>query len=426
VNTTILRLVLGLVVIPVLAALLLLRQVLPPVVLPFGLGAFQPDRLSPDTLLAIILLVLAAAPGTVATGLSALFTAYEKAEFPAAVATLTTLVKVSLGTIALVLGLGFVGLAGISIVVNLVTLAVLGVLAWRQFFRPRLEFDLGFQRQAVRESFPLMLNNLLATLFFKVDVTLLEPIRGTTQVGWYSTGYKFIDAFNLIPSLFTFALFPVMSRQAHNDKPALRRSFTLAIKLLVGVALPLALVSTAAAPLLVGILGGSAYLPFGAVALAILVWSIPFGWINSVTNYLLIALGQQAGLTRAFAVSLVFNVVLNLLLLPRFGFQAAAAITIASELFEGALFYIYLRRSLGGPPWPVALWRLWACGLAMGGVALLLWRFNPYLAAIGGLVVYGAALLLLRPFTLEEEGVLAGILPARLRGLLLRTAGSGQ
>src|SRR5207253_5400724 len=110
-------------------------------------------------------------------------------------------------------------------------------------------------------------------------------------------------------------------------------------------------------------------LPFGAQALAILMWSIPFGWINSVTNYVLIALGQQRGLTRAFAISLVFNIVLNLLLLPRFGFQAAAAITIASELFEGALFYIYLRPSLGGSAWLPELWRLWISGAVMGGVA---------------------------------------------------------
>src|SRR5579859_1190259 len=423
INTTVLRLVLGLVTIPGLAALLLLRQILPPVVLPFGLGAFQPDRLAPDTILAIALLVLAAAPGTVATGLSALFTAYEKAEYPAAVATLTTILTVSLGTIALVLGLGFVGLAGISILVNAVTLVVLGVLAWRQFFRPHFEFDLGFQKLAVRESFPLMLNNLLATLFFKVDVTLLEPIQGTVQVGWYSTGYKFIDAFNLVPSLFTFALFPVMSRQAHEDRPALARSYSLAIKLLVALALPLALVSTAAAPLMVGILGGSAYLPYGAVALAILVWSIPFGWINSVTNYLLIALGQQSGLTRAFAASLVFNVVLNLLFLPRFGFQAAAVITIVSELFEGALFYVYLRRSLGVRPWPLALWRLWASGAIMAGAALALWPASPYLAALAGLAAFGVALLVLRPFTTDEEAILAGILPARLRqALRLRAA----
>jgi O-antigen/teichoic acid export membrane protein len=104
VNTTILRLALGVVVIPGLAALLLLRQTLPSFVLPFGLGAFHPDRLTADTLWAIALLVLAQAPATISTGLSALFYAYEQAEYPAAVATLTTLATVSLGTIVLVLG----------------------------------------------------------------------------------------------------------------------------------------------------------------------------------------------------------------------------------------------------------------------------------------------------------------------------------
>jgi O-antigen/teichoic acid export membrane protein len=183
----------------------------------------------------------------------------------------------------------------------------------------------------------------------------------------------------------------------------------------LAVALPLAVVTAAAAPLLVGLLGGAQYLPYGAVALAILVWSIPFGWINSVTNYLLIALGQQRGLSRAFAVSLLFNVALNLLFLPRFGFQAAAVITIASEIFEGAAFYIYLRRSLGSMPWPTILWRLWLGAGAMAGVAAGLWRVNPVLALMAGLAIYGLSLALLRPFTADERAILKGILPARLR-----------
>jgi O-antigen/teichoic acid export membrane protein len=206
-----------------------------------------------------------------------------------------------------------------------------------------------------------------------------------------------------------------MSRQANTDHSALRRNYILAIKLLVGAALPLALVTTAAAPLMVGVLGGSAYLPYGAVALAILAWSIPFGWINSVTNYVLIALGQQRGLTRAFGISLIFNVVLNLLLLPHFGFQAAAVITIVSELFEGALFYVYLRRSLGAAGWPVALWQLWASGAVMVATALAVWHINPYLAALAGLVLYGLCLVILRPLTAEEEAILAGIMPSSLR-----------
>jgi O-antigen/teichoic acid export membrane protein len=231
-----------------------------------------------------------------------------------------------------------------------------------------------------------------------------------------------VDAYNIVPSLFTFALFPVMSRQAREDRPALRRSYTLAVKLLSAVALPLAVVTTALAPIMVGLLGGREFLPFGATALAILVWSIPFGWINSVTNYLLIALDQQRGLTRAFAGALVFNVVLNLVLLPKYGFAAAAATTIASEFFEGVLFYRYLRRTLGPMPWVRLLWRLWLSGGIMAALVYLLWAVQPLLALLVGLAAYAAGLYFLSAFTADETAVLAGILPARLRRRPARAA----
>ncbi len=419
-NTTLLRMGLGVVAVIGLALVLVLRQTLPSFDLPFGLGAFHPDRLSADTIWAIALLVIAQLPATVAAGLAGLFRAFEKAEYPAAIATVATLVKVTVGAIALVLGFGFVGLAGASIFVNLVTLGLLGALAWRMFaeVRQRARPDVAFQRHALSESFPLMLNNLLATLFFKVDVPILESIRGPREVGWYSTGYKYVEAFNVVPSLFTLALFPVMSRQAAGDPAALRRSYTLGVKLLVSLALPLAVVTAALAPTLVGLLGGAEYLPQGAIALAVLVWSIPFGWINSLTNYVLIALGRQRALTRAFALALTFNVVLNLLLVPSFGFAAAAALTIASEFFEGLLFYVSLRRSLGGLPWVRILGPLWVSLAAMGAVTHGLWFLNPLLALGAGAVVYCAGVVVLRAFSAEERALLADVLPKRLRRAL--------
>jgi O-antigen/teichoic acid export membrane protein len=264
----------------------------------------------------------------------------------------------------------------------------------------------------------------LATLFFKVDVPLLETIRnqqeagrGNLEVGWYNTAYKFVDAYNVIPAFFTFALFPVMSRQAADigQHAALQRSYALAVKLLVAVALPLATLTAFLAPLMVGVLGGREYLPFGAIALSVMIWSIPFGWINSVTNYLLIALGQQRDLTRAFAVSLIFNIVCNLIFVPLYGYVAAAAITIASEIFEGAWFYWYLRKSLGPLPWFNWLWRLWASAILMVGVLAALWALAPLLAILVGLGVYGVGVLGLRAFTPDERATLLSILPERVR-----------
>jgi O-antigen/teichoic acid export membrane protein len=273
------------------------------------------------------------------------------------------------------------------------------------------ENDPKLRRGMLRESFPLMLNHLLATLFFKVDVPMLQAMQGPTVVGWYSTAYKWIDALNIIPAYSTMALFPVMSRQAVEDKDALMRSTRFAIKFLVMVALPIAVMTTFLAPFLMLVLGGQSYLPHAAIALQIMIWSIPFGWINSVVNYILIALGQQSKLTRAFVVGLSFNIIANLILIPYFSYVAAAAVTIMSELVEGFVFMIYLERSLGSIRWIRLLWRLFAAAGAMFVLMGLAWAWHPVAGVIVGPIVYLGALVALKAIGPEERRVLE-----RLRG----------
>jgi O-antigen/teichoic acid export membrane protein len=324
---------------------------------------------------------------------------------------------VFLGVPALLAGWGIIGLGAVSLIVNCITFGVMYFLAWRlNIARMGMrayerENDPALRRGMLRESFPLMLNHLLATLFFKVDVPMLQAMRGPTVVGWYSTAYKWIDALNIIPAYSTMALFPVMSRQATEDKEALMRSTRFAIKFLVMLALPIAVMTTFLAPFLVLLLGGPSYLPYAAVALQIMIWSIPFGWINSIVNYILIALGQQSKLTRAFVIGLTFNISANLILIPRFSFVAAAVVTILSELVEGLVFMFYLERSLGSIQWIRLLWRLFVSAGAMLIVMALAWPLHPIVALIAGPLVYLGGLLVLRVIGPEEKRVLN-----RLRG----------
>jgi len=402
VNTTILRLVLWLLSVPLLLVFLVGRQ---------SLGD---TGLSRDTVGAILLLFIGLIPGTVSAGLTALFQAYEKHEIPAAITSVTTLVKVALGTLVLMAGWNIIGLAGVSIVTNLVTLVILAVFATRMFFRPRLEIDRRLQEDMIRASFPLMLNHLMATLFFRIDIFLLEGlpnrrgINGNVLVGWYSWAYKGIDALNVIPAFFTFAIFPVMSRQAHEDKRALSTTYHLAIKLLFVLALPAAMAMTLLARPFIGILGGSAFLPDSAIALQLMVWSIPIGWINSVTNYVLIALDQQRFLTRAFIVGLVFNFGANLWLIPKYDYRAAAIITIFSEFVLLVAFYVGIRRFLAPVPWWKLLWRPGLAGGAMIGTGLLLWQSSTVLALLASLGIYALGVFVLGAFTPNDIATVLG------------------
>jgi O-antigen/teichoic acid export membrane protein len=373
------------------------------------------NALDPETTMAILLLMIGMVFSGLGQGLAGLFYAYEVAEFPAAITTVTTILKVGLGVVVLLLGYSFVGLAGVSIAVNLVTLLILVIAAFRQFHIPGPWYvDFGLQRRMLSSSYPLMLNHLFAVIFFQIDIPMMNQINGDTVVGWYNSAYKWVNAFNVIPSFFTFALFPVISRQVQSSMPDAQRTFRMSIKLMLLISLPLAAVTTLLAPIMIGILGGREFLPHGAIALQIVIWSIPIGWMNSVTNYVLIALGREKMLTRAFIFGVGFNVVANLVFLPRYGYVAASIITILSEIVLLILFARYLRPTLSKVGWLDLLKRPLAITAAMLWAMVLGSQVNLVLALALGLAVYPLGLWLLHVIGDDERQILGALLPREI------------
>ena len=386
-----------------------------PIFVYFWLTNAGTNPLGPKAIAAILLLMVGMLFSGAAQSFTGLFYAFETAETPAAITTVTTILKVGFGVVALLLGYGFVGLAAASIAVNLITLFILAWAFFRNFpLRGPWQLDLGLQRQMVTLSYPLMLNHLLATIFFFIDVPLLRQIKGEAPVGWYNSAYKWINAINVIPSFFTFALFPVISRQIQSDSRAARRTFRMSIKLMVLIALPVAVVTTVLAEPLIAVLGGAEFLPHGAIALRLIIWSIPVGWINSVTNYVLIALGQERVQVRAFMIGVAFNIAANLLFLPAYSYRAAAVITIASEVVLLMVFNIYLQQRMPDVRWFRLLWRPAAAGAAMGAVTLAGAQVHVLAGVILGLLVYPAGLWLLHVFGEEEKRILQTLLPQPL------------
>jgi len=369
-----------------------------------------------DIVAAIALFAVGLVFGGLADGFSAVFYAYEKMEYPAAISTVTTLTRVGLGVLVLLLGWGFVGLAGASVVANIVSATALGVLMVRHCFRPRAEWDPQTSKWMMNTSFPLMLNLFLATAFFRVDVLLLKPMKGDTVVGYYGAAYKYIDGLNIIPAYFTQAIFPLMSRYADSARDSLIRAYVLSLRLLLIVALPIAAGTPFIARGLILVLGGGGYLPDSMIALQLLIGFLPFSFINSVTQYVLIAIDQQRFLTKAFLIGVTFNLVANLLVIPTFSYKGSAVVTIFSELALLIPFYYAVRKHLGPLPWVSLFWRPAVASAVMAMVMGLL-RSIPWLLLIpvGG-AVYLVVLTLVGGFRQPDMHLLRSLLPMhRLR-----------
>jgi O-antigen/teichoic acid export membrane protein len=369
-----------------------------------------PLAITPDVALTLLLLVLAMAPSGLAAALSALFYARERMEYPAAVALVTNVLKVALGVPALALGLGIVGLGAVALLVNLITLAILLLLFRDLIGWPRLAFARVASAALARESYPFMLNDLLASLFFRIDGLLLRPLAGNAALGWYSAAYRVPDGLSIIPMNFTLALFPLLARQGSADRAALARTYRRALKILLCFALPASVGITLLAEPLVTLIAGPAYVPQSVWALQVLVWFLPFSYVNGVTQYVLIAADRQRFLTVAFLIATVFNVAANLLLIPRYGYLGAAAITVLSEAVLLGPFWWAVSRHLP----PVGLlgvaWRPALAAVGMGALVAAVAPWSWLLAIPVGAAGYLALLALLGTFDADDRALLRRLL----------------
>ena len=359
----------------------------------------------------MVLLAAGLLPGAVAAAASATYGAYERMGVPAVVSVIGAVATTLAGTALLASGAGIVGLGATSLAVNVATAIAFAALARRDLVPLAVAWSRAGLVPLLRDSLPLMLNNLLNGVFFRIDVQVLSAWDRAT-VGHYASAYKVIDGVGGISSSFVLALFPLLSRRAgRSDAPGagLGRTYALALTILVTVAMPVAVLLTWIAAPLSLLLWGEAFLPESAVALQVLIWFLPLSFVNGLTQYVLIALGLQARITSAFALAAAFNLGANLLLVPAYGYVAAAATTIATE----AILLIPFARAIATrmPLAPLAV----ACVRPLPGVAaatLVLLAgatVDPWFGTIGAAVAYPLALWMTRAFAPEDLAMVASL-----------------
>jgi O-antigen/teichoic acid export membrane protein len=220
-----------------------------------------------------------------------------------------------------------------------------------------------------------------------------------------------VDGLLIIPQYFTQAIFPMMSRYAATSRDSLMRAYVLSLRLLLIVALPIAAGMPFIAEGLIMVLGGAEYLPDSMLALQLIIWFLPFSFINSVTQYVLIAIDQQRFLTKAFVIGVAFNLLANMVVIPIYSYRGAAVVTILSEFALLIPFYYSIRKNLGKLPWLSLFWQPVVASAVMVVVMWLLADLNWLLLIPTGAVVYLGVLALIGGFRQPDMDLLGRLLP---------------
>lgn len=237
-------------------------------------------------------------------------------------------VLVVAGSFVLLWGGGLVALAAVYAAIGLGWPALMAIVASR-FVRPIRPDGLLPVITALRRALPIGVGIGVSLLMFRVDVPLLEWLRGPETVGLYSTAYRIFETAGLLSTAVMAGVFPNLVRAAPHPWifgwQVRRWALLLAVMGLAATALGWIL-----GPPVIRIAFGERYADAGPL-LRILVLAIPPMFVSALLSQALIALGRPWRSTAAFGVALAVNVAVNLALIPSLGATGAAWATAAAE-----------------------------------------------------------------------------------------------
>ncbi|MFT4175826.1 MAG: flippase [Luteolibacter sp.] len=181
----------------------------------------------------------------------------------------------------------------------------------------------------VSAGFPLMLSFLLIGIYSRVDVVMLEHLRGMTDTGIYAAGYKISELWNCIPGIFVGTFLPHFAKLRVGEPEAFLRIMRRFAAGFFWGGLCIVGFTVLAAPVLVRWLYGADFLD-AIPALRLHVLCFPAVCMGGLLGHWYILEEKPFYLVFASIVGLIVNVGFNYLWIVPYGAAGASAATALS------------------------------------------------------------------------------------------------
>lgn len=190
-----------------------------------------------------------------------------------------------------------------------------------------------------KKSFPYALVILLMFAYTRLDAVLLERLLpdGKVHTDVYAGAYRLLDACNMFGYLFASLLLPMFSRLLkHGGAADVRPLVSLSFKLIWAGSVTLAAAIFFARADLVHLMMPARASAYRWETLGVLIWVFVPVCIIYIFGTLLTAHEQLRQMNRFFVAGILIDVILNLLLIPRWQAYGSAVAALCTHIFVAA------------------------------------------------------------------------------------------
>lgn len=190
-------------------------------------------------------------------------------------------------------------------------------------------------RFIVGEAFPLMLSGAAIIVYQRIDQVMIGNMIDNESVGYFATAGKFLDLILFVPMVLTQTIIPLLIGARDSTQPEeFHRKKLQFMSTIVWVSILIALLFSLTAYWLIFFTYGRAYLPAVAV-LQIMAWKTVGMALSSTSGQIIIMENLQKWAAIRNLVGCLVCIVLNLLLIPRYGIIGSAWVTIFTVMMSG-------------------------------------------------------------------------------------------
>jgi O-antigen/teichoic acid export membrane protein len=270
------------------------------------------------------------------------FQAQVKSKYPSIISLFVTIILNLLKIFVIASQKGVIYLASILLLES-----VLYSIFYWYFYEKKLggklfhwKFDTGIAKSLLIDSWPLIFFSAFALVYARIDQVLIKHMMDARAVGIYGAAVAIAEVWYFIPNIIVPSLFPAIINAQKTSKELYYSRLKKLIILLFSIALVISVFVTLAAPIIIKIIYGEQFINSTDI-LKIYVWSTFGTFLGNLATSYLIAENKKGLLIFFSFVPMITNVILNILLIPKYGMIGSALATLISySLGPLSLYYL--------------------------------------------------------------------------------------
>lgn len=181
----------------------------------------------------------------------------------------------------------------------------------------------------LRDSWPLILSGLAVFIYMRIDQIMIKEFLDARSVGLYAVSVKLSEVWFFVPLALVQSLYPAILTAKQSSEADYYHRLQQLYDGLIWISIAAALLLSFLGKWVVVLLYGQEYLEAGPV-LIVLAWSGIFVSMNLISSKWLLTENMQFFAFVRNGLGAVFNILINLFLIPLWGIHGAAIATLLS------------------------------------------------------------------------------------------------